>query len=146
MKVLFVCKSNQFRSQMAAALYNKITNTLDANSAGTYVGSESEPEGTIIETRYRTPDFFELMEENGMYIRNNRTQKLLPEMIEEADVMISMAEEPFVPDFLLNNKKVILWNVENPSFATREISEKTFSEIKDLVEKLINTNLADLVG
>ena len=98
MTVLFVCKSNQFRSQIAASLYNKITNTSNANSAGTYVGSEGEPEGVIIETRFQTPDFFNLMEEEGMYIRNNQTRKLLPKMIEEVDMVVSMAEEPFVPE------------------------------------------------
>jgi protein-tyrosine-phosphatase len=144
MKVLFVCKSNQFRSQMAAALYNKITNTTDASSVGTHVGSDDEPEGVIIETRYRTPDFFELMEENDMYIRNNRTRKLLPEMIEDVDVAISMAEKPYVPDFLLNNKKVVSWNVDNPSFATREISERTYHQIKSLVEELIHTDNSSL--
>jgi len=35
MKVLFICKNNQFRSQMAASMYNKITGTNDADSAGT---------------------------------------------------------------------------------------------------------------
>ena len=143
MKILFVCKSNQFRSQMAASLYNKITGTTDAGSVGTYVGSDSEPEGVVIETRFHTSDFFELMEEEGMYIRNNRTKRLLPEMIEETEIVVSMAEEPFVPDFLLNNKKVLQWNVENPAFATREVSEKTYRQIKCLVEELILTKIVN---
>lgn len=124
---------------MAAALYNQITGTSDADSAGTYVGSTEVPEGTVIEGYFRTPDFFEFMEEKGMYIRNNRTKKLLPEMVDAADIVVSMAEEPFIPDFLLNTKKVIRWEVENPSFATREISEKTYAQIKSLVEQLILT-------
>lgn len=137
MKILFVCKSNQFRSQMAASIYNHLTNTADADSAGTYVGSIEEPEGVVIEKRFRTSDFFELMEENGMRIRNNRTKKLLPEMIEDASIVVSMAEEPFIPDFLFNSEKVIWWRVENPPFATRDISEKTYSQINNLVERLI---------
>ena len=138
MKVLFVCKSNQFRSQMATALYNKLTGTTDAYSAGTYVGATDEPEDVVIETYFRTPDFFELMEENGMYIRDRRTKKLLPEMMENADKVIAMAEAPFIPDFLNNNKKVLWWDVENPKSATREVSEKTYSRIKTLVEDLLN--------
>lgn len=137
MKILFICKSNQFRSQMAASLYNKLMNSNDADSAGTYVGSDDEPEGEIIEKYFRSPDYFELMEENRMYIRNNRTKKLLPEMIENFDFVISMAEEPFVPDFLKNNKKTIWWEIDNPPFATREVTEKTYSKIKILVEQLI---------
>lgn len=140
MKVLFVCKNNQFRSQMAAALYNQVTGTNDADSAGTYVGSADVPEGTLITKYFRTTDFFELMEENGMAIRDHRTKKLVPDMIENADTIISMAEDPFIPDFLRNSKKVVSWKVENPSFATREVSEKTYSQIRDLVEKFISSN------
>ncbi len=140
MTVLFICKSNQFRSQMAASLFNKLTGTANAMSAGTYVGSSSEPEGAAIETYFHTPDFFELMEAEGMHIRKNRTKKLVPEMLQEADIVVSMAEEPFVPDFLRDNKNVLRWDVENPSFATREVSEKTYRQIKALIEQLILTN------
>jgi len=137
MKILFVCKSNQFRSQMAASIYNQITDTVDASSAGTYVGSGDEPEGAVIEKFFRTPDFFELMEERGINIRNNRTKKLLPEMIENVDIVVSMVEKPFIPDFLIGNEKVMWWEVENPPFATRDVSEKTYNQIKSLVEHLI---------
>jgi len=128
---------------MAASLYNKITGTTEADSVGTYVGSENEPEGVIIETRFRTADFFEFMEKEGMHIRTNRTKKLLPEMLKEADIVVSMAEEPFVPDFLLTNEKVVQWNVENPAFATREVTEKTYRQIKNLIEQLIRTSEVD---
>jgi len=122
---------------MAVSIYNQMTGTTDADSAGTYVGSLDEPEGSMIERYFRTPAFFELMEEKGIYIRNNRTKKLLPEMLEKASVVVSMAEKPFIPDFLINNKKVIWWKVENPPFATRDVSEKTYNQIKSLIEKLI---------
>lgn len=142
MKVLFICKNNQFRSQMAAALYNKITGTNDAYSAGTYVGSVAVSEDSVIEKYFSTPNFFELMEENGMYIRNNRTKKLTPEMIKDTEIVISMVQDPFIPDFLRENNKVIWWEVEDPKFATRDVSEKTYSQIKNLVESLIkNSNL-----
>ena len=68
-KVLFICKGNWFRSQMAAAIYNKLTNSSDADSAGTYAGSPDEPEGQIISDLFKTPDFFEIMEKNGMSVR-----------------------------------------------------------------------------
>lgn len=122
---------------MAASIYNQITGTDDADSAGTYVGSADAPEGATIDGFFRTPDFFELMEENGMSIRRNSMKKLLPEMIENANVVVSMAEEPFIPDFLLNNRKVIRWEIDNPPFATRDVSEKTYREIKSLVEQLV---------
>ena len=137
MKVLFICKNNQFRSQMAAALYNHITGTNDADSAGTWVGSAKVPEGAVIDGYFRTTDFFELMEENGMSVRGNRAKKLTQEMLQQANVVVAMVKEPFIPDFLRENKKAIWWDVEDPPFATREVSERTYSQIKDLVEALI---------
>jgi len=138
MKVLFICKNNQFRSQMATAIYNKLTETNDATSAGTYVGVQENPEGAIIEQFFRTPDFFELMEEQGMLIRKNLTRKLLPEMLGETDIVVSMVEEPFIPDFLRKAKNVIWWEVENPKFVTKGVAEKTFAEVFELVKTLIN--------
>lgn len=72
-----------------------------------------------------------------MNIRGNRTKKLLPEMIENVSIVVSMAEEPFIPDFLHGNEKVVWWEVENPLFATLDVSEKIFNEIKGLIKKLI---------
>ncbi len=137
MKVLFICKSNQFRSQMAAALYNKITKTTDAYSAGTYVGSQNEPEGREIGGLFSSDDFFDLMEQNNMNIRKCKTVKLSPDMVVNTDIVVAMPEEPFVPDFLQADDKVIWWKIENPSIATREVSEKTFTQIKKLVEELV---------
>jgi protein-tyrosine-phosphatase len=48
MKVLFICKGNWMRSQIAAALYNHVTKTQDADSVGTYVGAPEEPEGRAL--------------------------------------------------------------------------------------------------
>ena len=139
-KVLFICKGNWFRSQMAAAIYNKMTNSNSADSAGTYVGSPEEPEGQILSNLFPTPDFFELMENNGMDVRNNKTKKLLPEMLEKYNTVISMAEEPFIPNFLKENKKVIWWNVENPNFVDKNKAEEIYNIINKLVIELIEKN------
>jgi len=141
MKILFICKNNQFRSQMAASIYNKLTGTQYADSAGTYVGSTEVPEGALIKKYFRTPEFFEFMEEQGMNIRDNRTKELSEGMIKSADVVVSMAEEPFIPPFLRTNKKVIRWEVENPPIATREVTEKIYTQINGLVEGLILSSL-----
>ena len=55
-----------FRSQMAAAIYNKLTNTKDANSAGTYVGAPEEPEGWALKNIPYLPIFLPFMKEKGM--------------------------------------------------------------------------------
>lgn len=122
---------------MAAAIYNKLTGTSDSVSVGTYVGVPENPENAKIEQFFRTSDFFDLMEANNMFIRDNRTQKLLPIHLDSADIVVSMAEEPYIPEFLRESEKVIWWNVENPPFATKEVSEEIYNQIYKLVRELI---------
>lgn len=136
-KILFICKGNWFRSQMAAAIYNKLTNSNNADSVGTYTGAPDEPEGQILKDLFTTPHFFEMMEKNGMNLRNNSTKRLLPHMIDEYDTVVSMAEEPYIPDFLKNANKVIWWDIKNPSFVDQEIAEDTYQKIEKLVQGLI---------
>jgi protein-tyrosine-phosphatase len=145
MKVLFICKGNYFRSQMAEALYNHLTQTKDAYSVGTYTGAPDEPEGQILKDLFQTSDFFDVMEENGMHVRDNRTKKLVPKMLEEYEVAISMAEEPYIPDFLKNTEKIITWIIKNPTLVNRRVAEDTYNQIStlvcDLIENIKNSTL-----
>lgn len=136
-KVLFICKGNWFRSQMAAAIYNKLTNSNDADSVGTCTGAPDEPEGQRLADLFKTPHFFEIMEKNGMNVRDNSTKRLQSSMIDEYDVVISMAEEPYIPDFLKDAKKVIWWQVENPTYVDQKIAEDTYEIIIKFVGDLI---------
>jgi protein-tyrosine-phosphatase len=136
-KVLFICRGNWFRSQMAAAIYNKLTHSKTADSVGTYTGAPDEPEGQILANLFTTPHFFETMEKNGMHVRNNSTKRLQPSMIDEYDTVISMAEEPYIPEFLKKAEKVIWWKVENPTFVDQKIAEDTYEKIEKLVKDLV---------
>lgn len=136
-KVLFICKGNWFRSQMAAAMYNKMTSTQNADSVGTYVGAVGEPEGQVLSNLFKKHHFFDVLEKNGMYLRNNTTKHLKQSMLDAHDIVVSMAEEPFIPDFLKNDKKVIWWNVQNPTSEDRTVVEETYKKIEALVTNLI---------
>jgi protein-tyrosine-phosphatase len=125
---------------MAAAIYNKLTNSNNADSVGTYTGAPDEPEGQILENLFKTPHFFEIMEQNSMNVRKNSTKRLQPQMLNEYDFVISMAEEPYIPDFLKNDEKVIRWNIDNPTFVDEKIAKDTYEKIYILVNQLIIEN------
>ncbi|MFA6397606.1 MAG: low molecular weight phosphatase family protein [Candidatus Paceibacterota bacterium] len=140
-KVLFICKGNWFRSQTAEAIYNQITKSNDAFSVGTYVGAVDEPEGQVLKDLFKQNlSFLNVMKSHGMNLDDKVTKKLLPEMIDQFDIVVSMAEEPFIPDFLKNDKSVIWWQVENPTgFSNDEIYyENAYQKIYKLVSDLIS--------
>lgn len=132
MKILFICKGNMVRSQAAAAIYNRLTKTYDAISAGTYVGADDEPEGRRL-SDILPSDFFEIMDGYGCDLRNETTKKLTPEMIASADYVISMAEEPYIPDFL-RDEKVIVWDI--PNVATNENIKTIYENVANLLLKI----------
>ncbi len=76
---------------MAAAIYNKLTNTHDADSVGTYAGAPEEPEGQILSNLMSYGYFFPVLESHGIDIKDNRTKKLLPSMLDRYDLVVSMA-------------------------------------------------------
>jgi protein-tyrosine-phosphatase len=139
MKILFICRANWFRSQIAAAVYNQLTATQDADSAGTYVGAPGEPEGLSLSALYKNQVFFEVMEVHGLHLRDNVTRLLRPEMLAGYAKIISMAEEPYVPSFLKTYPNVTWWDVENPTTVNREVVEGTYQKINGLVSNLISS-------
>ena len=58
MKVLFICKGNWYRSQIAEAIYNQLTHSHDASSVGTFVGTKDEPEGQVLSNLFNDTSFF----------------------------------------------------------------------------------------
>lgn len=135
--ILFVCKGNWFRSQMAAAIYNHFSGGGLAQSAGTHVGAPDEPEGQLLADLFPTADFFETLEARGMYVRANTTRKLKPSDLDDYELVVSMAEEPYVPAFLRNCPTAIWWEVENPPIVDRAKAEEIYAQVSDLVRDLI---------
>lgn len=137
MKTLFICKGNWFRSQIAEALYNHLTDTHDAVSAGTYTGAPDEPEGVQLSEVLTGGNIFAVMDSHGFDLRSKTTTRLTAELLASADIVVSMAEEPYVPDFLKNDPRVIWWDIANPPNVTKEFVEETYQKLYMLVSDLI---------
>jgi len=131
MKILFICKSNTGRSQMAAAFFNKLSKKHQGLDAGNKV-KERGQEGTIIHSYV-----IDSMKELGYDLSKNIRKQLTPEMAEWADKIIMMDEEENVPDFLKGSQKIIHWNVEDAAGTSLDFHRKLRVEIRILVEKLI---------
>ncbi|MFZ7102089.1 MAG: arsenate reductase ArsC [Peptococcaceae bacterium] len=126
--VLFVCIHNSGRSQIAEAFFNVMAKgKAKAISAGTNPSAEINP--VVIEA----------MKEAGIDIGNNKPKTLTIEMIQSADLMITMGcgadTEGVCPARLIDTED---WGLEDPKGKPITEVRKIRDEIKNRVAALIS--------
>ena len=65
-------------------------------------------------------------------------KQLTPELMDEADRVVVMAERDNWPDFLAANDKVTIWDLPDPGVLTIEAGNEVFDEIGRRVEELVH--------
>ena len=138
MKIVFVCKANHGRSQLAEALFNNLSKGKHtAISAGTKIireGVNSEGQAIL------DPNVITVMKEVGIDVSENVRNQFTPEMLKEADKVVVMAEPENTPLYLSESEKAIFWNVpdtynQNVEFV-RSVRDKIKILVSDLIAKL----------
>jgi protein-tyrosine-phosphatase len=128
MKLLFVCVENAGRSQMAEAFAKKYG--IDASSAGTLPSSEVNP--VVVQA----------MKEKGVDISSARPRMLSTEMVEEADLVVTMgcSLEEICPAPMIARlqKKLLDWSLEDPKGKSIETVRQIRDEIERRVAELKN--------
>lgn len=121
--ILFVCVENAGRSQMAEAFAAKLG--LPASSAGTVPASKVNP---IV---------VEVMKEKGLDLSSKRPRILIPEMISQASLVVTMgcSVEKVCPKPMLAQmqKKLVDWNLSDPR--GRPVQE--VRKIRDEIERRV---------
>lgn len=134
-KVLFICRGNVGRSQMASELFNSI-NTTKSDSAGT---NPKFPELTVGEIP-KAKNAFVVMQELGLDITQNTRRRITPEILDNYDIAICMAESDTMPEFLTHSPKLEMWSIVDPADMdladTRQIRDQIFAKVKELSAKL----------
>jgi len=133
MKILFVCKANVGRSQMAEAIFSKKSKDHEVSSAGI---SPGEWEGKKLS---ETKCVKVCLSEIGIDVNEKISKKLTKEMVQDADKVIAIVEKYIWPDFLENSEKVVFWKIADPKEENLEFHRKTLNEISQEVEDLIKS-------
>jgi len=123
--VLFACVHNAGRSQMAAALFNRLVNPTQARavSAGTDPGTQVHPEVMAV------------MNEVGIDLSAATPTKLTPELAGTASMLITMGcgdACPYVPGLIRDD-----WPLADPKGKSLDEVRSIREDIRRRVEALI---------
>lgn len=132
MNILFVCKYNRFRSQVAEAFFNQInTNkSLKATSAGIFKGFSVDP---VV---------FTVADEYGVKI-NGQPKAISVELIRNQDLIVIVADDVPISLFTENIKfkrKTIVWEIPDVEEDNEEGIKQTFESIKTKVSEFLKSN------
>jgi protein-tyrosine-phosphatase len=139
MKILFVCRGNVGRSQMAEAILKSINNKHHVASAGTRVVSKEgeSRHGQILKDLPAAENVILSLRDKGIGVAENTRTQLNPEMVEWADKIIVMAEPATVPDYLAQSPKAIYWEVKDPKGTPLEEHKNIMNQIEGLINNFI---------
>lgn len=118
--VLFVCKKNSGRSQMAEAFFRHM-----AQDRAIVVSAGSQPAVNL------DPVVVMAMREVGLDLAGHSPKALAPEMFKGADRIISMGCEP-IPD-----RATDVWDLDDPADQTLDRVRKIRDQIRARVEILV---------
>jgi len=127
MKILFVCSGNVARSQEAAAFYNQLTDSCDAESAGT----------AAIDGKVLDPLVLQVMSEVGLDLMNAHRKSLTPEAIDNAETIISFVALDMIPMGALDGKRILYWEEPDPRGNSLDGHRQTRDAIKFRIEGLL---------
>jgi arsenate reductase len=129
MKVLFICRANAGRSQMAEAFYNALTNTNDASSAGVDLKNSVKGDDPSM------PELVvEVMRERGIDVSQKRRKYLTLDMVDTADRVVAIGENYELPEYARTSPKLLRWT-DIPDAVRTPIEFHRL--VRDMVEKRV---------
>ncbi len=139
MKIITICRGNVGRSQVLAALLEKMFPQHTIISAGTKVVSpttgESRHGTSLIETK-GAENVLKIFEEEGIEWKGRVRTQLSPEMLDDIDLAVVMSEPEHIPEYLAKHPKMIYWEIADLKGTTIEFHR----EIKNKLQKLVEEN------
>lgn len=139
MKILFVCRGNVGRSQIAEALFNNLSKNHEAISVGTKVFDKegNSVEGEKLQDREGAKHIVAVMDEVELDVRLAERNQITENVVNDSDIIVVMAEKETLPNYLLENDKVRYWDIGDPKNQTLEEVRVTRDTLNKLVKELV---------
>jgi protein-tyrosine-phosphatase len=142
MKMLFVCRANVGRSQVAQVYFNKFSRHL-SDSAGIAVDE-------LIATQHlrgrklkdvpgRAAEYILecIRNEFGVDITDREQQQLTHAMVDAADLIVVIAEKEQWPAYLQEGGKVVFWDIPDGAGQDDAFVYEVFTQVRRMVEQLV---------
>jgi arsenate reductase len=147
MEILFVCKFNVGRSQIAETFFNKFSRRNHAISAGInpyYIRKY----GTKISEIPNEPAV-EVMAKKGIDISKNKIKILNKKMIRKSDLIVVLMTKKRanrdLPKYVLNSEKLRFWEIKNVSGRQTHLSMyKAHCKNRDKIQLLVKRLVGEL--
>ena len=137
MKVLFVCRANVGRSQVAQAAFSLLSSHESA-SAGTHVDDEVARDPSA---RRKIKDWSQhslpYMLEHGVDIGERERTQLTPEIAASADRVVVILPTEEWPGYLTASANAIAWDLPDPGGMPRAAAWLLFDEVRKRVRALV---------
>lgn len=117
MNVLFVCRGNAGRSQIAEAIFNKkFAGIHTSKSVGTKVVDKegNSVHGMKLKEFSGIDKVVQVLSELGIEASENTRDQLSEDMLKDFDKVVIMAEENTIPDYLKKVPDAIYWDIRDP--------------------------------
>lgn len=125
MRILFVCRQNIGRSQMAKALYNSVHPEGGADSAGTIV---DVPGQYLVDAP--APKTITAMQELGIDVSHYTRQQLTQDMLDAYDRIVVMSEPENTPEWLRTSPNAVIWDIPDTKYMQSDGTRLVRDELK----------------
>ena len=137
MKVLFVCKANVSRSQVAQVRFEQLSKH-ESYCAGIGVAESvaQRPSSKLKDIRNLSPVEYIKTRLGIDHSERDRLQ-LTPEMIDDMDLAIIIHDKAEWPDYLKEGANVVFWDIPDTPGLDDESAGKLWDQVQLRVEELV---------
>ncbi|MDO8659546.1 MAG: low molecular weight phosphatase family protein [Candidatus Parcubacteria bacterium] len=139
MKVIFICRRNRFRSQIAEGIFNHLIKD-DSSAISAGVDTLPEEHGVLFGEykNEKVKNTIEAMKNHGIDISKKYAKRITPEMLENVDKIILLTDNGEEIIDLLLEYPYEHWKIENfPGSPTLEKSEETIQILENKIRSML---------